>query len=150
ELRPLAERAAVRLLADEREPSRLELPRDPLEAFRRAREVGAAQIARPRSRPVRRVRHADALPQELELLRRLVEPRGEPRRVQQPPEVVARVREVRMGRSRHTARIDPAENDPKTRCENVRDVARRYAASASSAGRASIRSSKPLRKSSPL
>jgi hypothetical protein len=70
--------------------------------------------------------------------------------VQQPPEVVARIRKVRMGRSRDTARIDPAENDPKTRRENVRDVARSYAASASSAGRASIRSSKPLRKSSPL
>jgi hypothetical protein len=70
--------------------------------------------------------------------------------VQQPPEVVARIRKVRMGGSGDAARIDPAENDPKTRRENVRDVARSYAASASSAGRASIRSSKPLRKSSPL
>jgi hypothetical protein len=70
--------------------------------------------------------------------------------VQQPPEVVARIRKVRVGRSGDTARVDPAENDPKTRRENVRDVARSYAASASSAGRASIRSSKPLRKSSPL
>jgi hypothetical protein len=70
--------------------------------------------------------------------------------MQQPPEVVTRIRKVRMRRSGDAARVDPAENDPKTRRENVRDVARSYAASASSAGRASIRSSKPRRKSSPL
>ena len=68
ELGPLAERAAVRLLADEREPPRLELARDPLEPLGRAGEVAAAQVARAGRRSVRRVRDADALAQELELL----------------------------------------------------------------------------------
>jgi hypothetical protein len=70
--------------------------------------------------------------------------------MQQPPEVIARIRKVRTGLGRDAAWVDPAEDDPKIRRENVRDVARSYAASASSAGRASIRSSKPLRNSSPV
>src|SRR5579859_1583659 len=43
ELRPLPERAAVRLLADERDPAGLQLARDPLEM--RAVEVALAEIA---------------------------------------------------------------------------------------------------------
>src|SRR5207244_10203472 len=99
-----------------------------------------------------RIRDADALPQQLELLRRVVEPRREVRRVEQPPEVVARIRKVRLRARRDTAGIDAAEDDVEARRQNVRDVARssrRYAASTSSAARASIRSSRRLRISSP-
>ena len=53
--------------------------------------------------------------EQVELLGRLVQPRGETRRVQQPPEVVARVREVRVRFRRDAAGIDPAEDDPKIR-----------------------------------
>src|SRR5204863_4223703 len=72
--RPLAERAAVRLLADEADPRRTQLDGDPLEALRRVGEVRPAQVARSGGRPVGRVREADPLAQELELLVRLVEP----------------------------------------------------------------------------
>ncbi len=45
ELRPLAEGAAVSLLADEADRARHELERDPLEPLGRAGEVGPAQVA---------------------------------------------------------------------------------------------------------
>ena len=92
---PLAERAAICLLADEAEPAGLQLTRDLLEPLGRAGEVAAPQVARAGRRAVRGVRDADPFLQQLELLRRLVEPRREARRMEQPPEVVARVREVR-------------------------------------------------------
>ena len=54
---------------------------------------------------------------------RLVEPRREARRVEQPPEVVARVREVRVRRGGDAAGVDPDEDDPQARAEDVRDGA---------------------------
>ena len=152
ELRPLVERAAVGLLADEADPTRVQLLCDPLEALRSAREVRAPQIARPGGRAVGGVRDADAVLQQLELLRGIVEPGREVRRMQQPPKVVARIREMRLGGRRDTAGIDPAEDDVEARRQDIRDVARsrrRYAASGSAATRRSIRSSSRLRMSSP-
>jgi hypothetical protein len=122
-LGPLVERAAVRLLADEREPARLQLAGDPLEALGAALEVAATEVARSRRRAIRGVRDADALFQQLELLRRLVEPRREVRRVEQPPEVVARVREVRVRRRGDPSGVDAAEDDVEARREDVGDVA---------------------------
>jgi hypothetical protein len=152
ELRPLAERAAIRLLADEGEPARLQLARYALEPLGAAREVAPAQIARSRCRAVRGIRDPDALLQQLELLGRVVEAGREVRRVQQPPEVVARVGEVRVRRGGDPPRIDAAEDDVEARRQDVGDVALRrgYAASAaSSPARPSIRSSRRLRMSSP-
>ena len=122
---PLAERAAICLLADEAEPAGLELARDLLEPLGRAGEVAAPQVARAGRRAVRGVRDADPFLQQLELLRRLVEPRREARRMEQPPEVVARVREVRLRRRGDAARVDAAEDDLEARREDVRDSARR-------------------------
>ena len=68
ELRPHAERAAVRLLADEGEPRRPQLARDPLETLGGAGEVGAAQVARAGRRAVGGVRDADSLLEQGELL----------------------------------------------------------------------------------
>jgi len=45
------------------------------------------------------VRHAEPVLQELELLVRLVQPRRELDRVQQAPEVIARIRKMRLSRS---------------------------------------------------
>src|SRR5262249_11799311 len=59
ELGALAERAAVRLLADERDRARAELDGQPLEALGRAAEVGGAQVARAGRRPEGGVRQAD-------------------------------------------------------------------------------------------
>src|SRR5439155_17575118 len=118
ELGAFAECAAIRLLADEADPARLELGRDALEMT--AVEVRLAEIAGPRRRARRRIRDADALLQELELLRRVVQARREPCRVQEPPEVVARIREMRLRRRRHTAGIDPAEDDAQPGREDVR------------------------------
>ena len=86
---------AVRLLADERDPRRAERRARAFEPLRRAGEVGAAEVARAGRRPRRRVRRADPVLEQLELLRGLELPRREAGRVQQPPEVVARIREVR-------------------------------------------------------
>src|SRR5438132_1662154 len=41
--------------------------------------------------------------------------------MQQPPEVVARIGEVRAGGGGDPAWVDPAEDDPEVRAENVRD-----------------------------
>ena len=130
-LRALAERAAVGLLADERDRARPELGRKPLEPLGRAREVGRPQVAEPgvvraaafvSPMPYRSTSNCSAGDDE---------PRREPGLVQQPPEVVPRVREVRRRGRRDPARVDPAEDDRQIRREDVRDGARRYAASTS-------------------
>ena len=68
ELGPLAERAAVGLLADEPDRARLELARDPLEPLGRAGEVAPAEVARAGRRAVGGVRDADPVVEQLELL----------------------------------------------------------------------------------
>ena len=60
ELRPLAERAAIGLLADEADRARRELERDPLQPLGRAGEVGLAQVAGARRGAVGGVGDADA------------------------------------------------------------------------------------------
>src|SRR5205814_7538281 len=79
----------------------------------------------------RRVRRADAFLQQLELLGRLVQARGEAGRVEEAPEVVARVGEVRLRRGGHPPGVDPAEYDPQVRAEDVR-----YGATSGRAGKA--------------
>ena len=87
-------------------------------------EVGAAQIARAGSRAVRGVGDADSLVEQGELLGRLVEAGRQPRRVEEPPEVVARVGEVRAGGGGHAPRVDAHEDDAEIRSEHIRHVAR--------------------------
>ncbi len=99
-----AERAAVGLLADECDRARPELESDAPQVVFGVGEVGAAEVARPRSRAGGCVRGADAEVEQLELLSWLEQPRREPGVVEQSPEVVARVREVGVGGGRHTAR----------------------------------------------
>ena len=123
ELGPLAERAAVRLLADEADRARPQLERDPLQPLGRAVEVGLAEVAGPGRRAVGGVRDADPEPEQLELLARVVEPRREPGGVQQPPEVVARVGEVGVRGGGDAARVDPAEDRRQAGREDVGDVA---------------------------
>ena len=121
----LAERAAVGLLADEADRPWLQLERDPLQAFRGAREVAAPEVAGAGGRPVRGVGGADPELQQLELLARLVEARREARSVQEPPEVVARVGEVGVRGGGDATGVDPAEDRRQPRAEDVRDVALR-------------------------
>src|SRR5207302_3169527 len=97
ELRALAERTAVGLLADERDRPRPELEPEGLEPLGRALEVAAAKISRSRRRAQSRVRDPVAVVEELELLLRRELSRREPGVVEQAPEVVARIREVRAG-----------------------------------------------------
>src|SRR4029453_10597594 len=125
EVSALPERAAVCLLADERNPRGLELAGEPLEPLRAAGEVPAAKVRRARRRPVRGVRHADAVVERLPLLLRHEQPSREPRRMEEPPEVVARIREVRRRRGRHAAGVDPAEEHAQVACEDVWDRAGR-------------------------
>ena len=119
EIGTLAERAPVGLLADERDRARAQVASNPLQPA--GVEVGAAQVPRAGSRPVRGVRDAEAEREQLELLGRVEETRCEARLMEQPPEVVARVREVRRRGSRHAARVDPAKNAGKARREDVGD-----------------------------
>jgi len=74
EVRPLAERAAIGLLADEREPLRPQLAGDRFEALGGAGEVAATQVAGTGRCAVRGVRDADSLLEQRELLLRRVEP----------------------------------------------------------------------------
>ena len=82
-----------------------------------------------------------------ELLRRVVEAGREAARVEEPPEVVARVREVCGGCIGEAAGVDAAEDDGEPRSEHIRDgggwgLRLGYAASGS---RASRRASKASR-----
>ena len=84
----------------------------------RVSAVAAAHFANPRNDFWRLLHDAGFTPRALaaaeqfELLRRRNRPQREAGLVQQPPEVVARVREVRLRRGRDPARIDPAEEHP--------------------------------------
>ena len=118
-----AERAAVRLLADERDRARPELEGDAPQVVFGAGEVDAAEVARPWCRAGGCVRDADAELEQLELLSWLEQPRREPGVVEQSPEVVARVREVGVGGGRHAAGIDATEDDVQAGAEHVRDGA---------------------------
>src|SRR5204862_2598759 len=93
--RPLAERAAVGLLADECDPGVAEVVGDRLETRRRAVEVAAAKVARALRRPVRGIREADPVAERSVLLGRLEHAVGEAGGVQEAPEVIARVGEMR-------------------------------------------------------
>jgi hypothetical protein len=122
QLRPLAEGAAIGLLADETDRARLELERDPLQPLRRAGEIRLAEVAGAGSRAVGGVGDADPELEEVELLGRVVEPRREARSVEQPPEVVARVRKVGVRGGGDTTRVDPAEDRRQAGREDVGDV----------------------------
>src|SRR5581483_11258935 len=116
---PVGPESTVGLLANERDGARAHRTHAILESV--AVEVAATQVARSRSRAVRGVRQPVSQLEKRELLLRLVEPRREPRVVEQPPEVVARVREVRCGRRRDTAGVDSAEDADEARREDVRN-----------------------------
>jgi hypothetical protein len=64
------------------------------------------------------------VPQQLELLARVEEARCEARVLQQAPEVIPRVREVRAGGRGDAAGVDSAEDGGQTESEDVRDIAR--------------------------
>ena len=59
--------------------------------------------------------------QKVELLGGIEEARREPGRVQQSPEVVTRVREMRVRSVREAAGVDPAEDDLQPGREDVRN-----------------------------
>ena len=119
ELGALAEGAAVGLLADERDRARPKLLGDLREP--RPVEVAAPKVARAGRRAVGGVRDAVAERQQIELLGRVVEPRREPAVVEQAPEVVARVREVRVRGVGEAPGVDPAEDAPEAGREDVWD-----------------------------
>ena len=73
-------------------------------------EVRGTELARAARRSVGRVREAVAEVEQRRLILGSEQPRREARRVQQPPEVVPRVRERGSCGSRRTARVDTAED----------------------------------------
>jgi hypothetical protein len=86
-----------------------------------AGEVAAAQVAGAAGRAVGGVREPDAVLDHDALLGRTEEPRSEAGVVQEPPEVVARVREVRARGGRDAAGIDAAEDGAEPGRQHVRD-----------------------------
>ena len=121
EARPLAERPAVCLLADERHHRGTELSGDPLEPLGAAREVGRPQVAGPGRRPWRRVGDADAQAEDLRLAIGSEQLGREAGRLEQAPEVVARVREVSGGCRGDAPGVDPDEDQPEVGREQVGD-----------------------------
>ena len=122
ELRALAEGAAIGLLPHEPDRARAQLERDPLQALGGTGEIGPAEVAGAGSRPRGRVRDPEAEREQFGLLARLEATRCEPGRVEQPPEVVARVREVRVRLGGEPARVDPAEDRRQPAGENIGNV----------------------------
>ena len=120
EVGAIAEAAAVRLLPDERDHARMEILCELPEP--RSVEIAAAEIPRPGCHPVGGVRDAEAKSQEVELLGRLVEARCEACVVQKPPEVVARIGEMRVRRGGKASRIDAAEDAAQVGGEDVGDA----------------------------
>ena len=121
--RPSAERASVGLLADERDCSRPEARREAAQALDAAGEVRTAEIRRPTCRPERGVRQPEPVADQGLLLLGRHETRGEVGGVEQPPEVVARVREVRPASVGVETRVDPAEDHVEAGREHVRNSA---------------------------
>ncbi len=121
----LAERATVRLLADESDHARPELAREGLEPLGAAGEVSGSEIAGAGRRPVGGVRDTDPERQQVELLGGLEQARREAGGVEQAPEVVAGVGEVRVRGIRMPARVDATEDDREPRREHVRHRRRR-------------------------
>ena len=83
----------------------------PLEPLRAAAEVTLSQVGRPSGRTVGRVRDPDPVAEHFELLGRADEMGREPGCVEQAPEVVPRVGEMRRPRVGVEAGVDPAEHD---------------------------------------
>jgi hypothetical protein len=115
----------VGLLADEPDRAWLELLREALEPLDAPVEIAPPEVGRPLRRPVRRVGEADPVGEHVELIGRVDKARREARRVEEPPEVVARVGEMGPLRVRVEAGVDAAEDDVEIRCEHVRDSALR-------------------------
>ena len=142
----LAKGSLVRDLPNEGDDARLELEGDRLEPLAGSREVGGAKVARAACRPSRSIRQPDAEVDQRPLFVRLELPWREPGGMQQPPEVVARIREGgARGRARQTW-IDAAEDESDAGREDVRNDRVGQAASGS---RASRRSSRSIRSFSP-
>src|SRR5207302_1584256 len=83
--------------------------------------------------------NADAELEQGKLLLRIEQPRREAGVVQQAPEVVARVREVRGRGGGDAPRVDPAEDAGQPRGEDVGDGARCFGHAAYSVARAASR-----------
>src|SRR6185503_12039961 len=94
----------------ERDHLRPEILRQSLEPPGGAGKVAAAKIAASSRRPIGGVREAVAEVEQLPLLLRYEEPGREVRVSEEPPEVVARIREVRRSGSRAKSWVDPAED----------------------------------------
>jgi hypothetical protein len=124
EVGPLSEDAAECLLADEGDHARAQVAGDALQAVGRAGEVPAAEVAGAGRRPVGGVRDADAQGGQLVLLLRSEQARREAGVVEEPPEVVARIRKVRTGGGGEAPRVDTAEDDGEIRGKDVRQRAR--------------------------
>jgi hypothetical protein len=127
----LAEHAVISGLADERENTRPKFRRDRLEPLACAGEVRGAQVAGAARRPLRSVRQPHPEREQLVLLGRLEQTRGEAGRLQQSPEVVPRIGEVGAGLGAHASGVDAAEDDAQVSREDVgkralgRDVTQR-------------------------
>ncbi len=134
ELGPLVPEPAVRLLADERDGARRNRFDARLELV--LVEVAAPQVTRAGRRPVGGIGQPVAELRQRVLLLRVVEARREAGVVEQPPEVVPRVREVRRRGRRHASRIDPAEDACELWDEDVGDGARSSCHAADSVARA--------------
>src|SRR4029077_854131 len=98
--------AAVRLLPDERDHSRPKRARELLEPLDAAGEIAGSEVAGAWRGAVGRVGDADSEREQVELLGGVEEPRRQPDGVEQAPEVIAGVREVRVRRIREAARVD--------------------------------------------
>src|SRR3954470_3516277 len=109
-LGPLAKRAVVGRLADEGDDGRREVRRQTLEPLRRPGEVRTAQFTAPLRRPVGGIREPEPEVGQRPLLIGRVQTRREPRLVEEPPEVVPRVGEVRRRGCRAKAGVDPTED----------------------------------------
>jgi hypothetical protein len=103
----------------------VKLPGDSREAVGRVCEVGAAEVAGAGSGAEGCVREAEPVPRQIELLAGREQAGSEARVVEEAPEVVPRIGEVRARGGRHTAGVDATEDRVETGREHVRDGARR-------------------------
>src|SRR6185503_11102747 len=134
-LGPLPEHAFVRRLADERDDLGPELLGQALEPLGRPCEVAAPQVAASFGRAVGGVREPEAKLEHLPLLLRYEKPGREVRVGEEPPEVVAGVREMRRSGGRAEPWVDPAEDDAQAGSQDVRDQGRKKMAQAETAVR---------------
>src|SRR5256885_14789963 len=117
-----AEGDAIRANTDERDDARAVAADLPSDAAGAIAEFPRIQLVGARRRTVDQVRDAELPSEELAAFLRSEHAFGETSLMKGSPEPISRAGEMEPDRARPEARVDPDEEDPQIRCDDVRNA----------------------------